>query len=368
MGRISSRAALNVGLVIYGSLDILTGGYLYDRKMVDYLRGEGDQVQVFSLPWRNYGRHLLDNVSLKLAGALRSARLDVLIQDELNHPSLFWLNERIRGSVNYPMVALVHHLRCNELRPVWQNRLYRLVEKQYLSSVDGFVVNSLTTHATVEELVTGTKPSVVAYPGNDDVRSDISEEQIRRRAVQAGPLRILFVGSLIRRKNVHALIAALARLPKERWRLDVVGSPDTDPAYVRTMRRRIEREGLGGQIELLGSLHKMELADRYAESHLLAVPSSYEGFGIVYVEGMAFGLPALASSAGAAHEIITHGLDGFLVRSDDVEAMAEHIDELARDREKLARMSVAALRRHAAFPTWAESAAKIRRFLQEMIR
>ena len=47
---------MNVGLVIYGSLDTLTGGYLYDRKMVDYLRAAGDQVQIFSLPWRNYGR------------------------------------------------------------------------------------------------------------------------------------------------------------------------------------------------------------------------------------------------------------------------------------------------------------------------
>jgi glycosyltransferase involved in cell wall biosynthesis len=359
---------LNVGLLIYGSLDTLTGGYLYDRKMVEYLRNRGDRVRIFSLPWRNYARHVLDNASLKLAGALCSERLDVLVQDELNHPSLFWLNERIRAKVNYSMVALVHHLRCSELRPAWQNSFYRLVEKQYLSTVDGFVVNSLTTLSTVEELATGAKPSVVAYPGKDDIRCDISEEQIARRAEQSGPLEILFVGSLIRRKNLHALLAALARLPKDRWRLTVVGNLHTDPTYSRTVQRQIERDGIGRHVRLLGPLEKKDLVKRYAESHLLAVPSSYEGYGIVYVEGMGFGLPALACSVGAAPEIITHGVNGFLVQSDDVDSMTAHIDELDRDRDKLARMGVAAVERHAALPTWAESAAKIRTFLQEIIR
>lgn len=47
--------------LIYGSLDTLSGGYLYDRKLVEHLRARGDVVDVISLPWRNYGRHLLDN-------------------------------------------------------------------------------------------------------------------------------------------------------------------------------------------------------------------------------------------------------------------------------------------------------------------
>ena len=54
---------MRVGLLIYGSLDILTGGFLYDRLLVDYLRREGDEVEVISLPWRTYGRHLSDNLS-----------------------------------------------------------------------------------------------------------------------------------------------------------------------------------------------------------------------------------------------------------------------------------------------------------------
>ena len=65
------------------------------------------------------------------------------------------------------MVAIVHHLRCSEARPAWQNRLYRLVERRYLASVQGFIFNSRATQKTVEDLVGQGRPSVLAYPGAD---------------------------------------------------------------------------------------------------------------------------------------------------------------------------------------------------------
>src|SRR5512146_736280 len=99
---------MKVGLVIYGSLDTLSGGYLYDRKLVEYLRSRGDTVEIISLPWRNYPTHFVDNLSFKLPG-----NLDLLIQDELNHPSLIFANQ---GKHPYPILSLVHHLRCSELR------------------------------------------------------------------------------------------------------------------------------------------------------------------------------------------------------------------------------------------------------------
>jgi len=354
-------------LIIYGSLTTLTGGYLYDRRVVDYLRSQGDHVQVFSLPWRDYARHLLDNIGWSLPSALRSARLDILVQDELNHPSLFWLNQRLRWRVHYPMVSLVHHMRCSELRPAWQNQLYRLVERSYLSTVDGFIFNSVTTRSTVEALVGAHKPSVVAYPGQDANFQTPSPDRIRRRSFEPGPLRLVFVGSLIHRKNLHTLVKALCSLPRDQWRLDVVGSPDIDPAYAKRLTAQIDKEHAWGQITLRGTLSREELEAVYLQSHLLAVPSSYEGFGIVYMEGMGFGLPAIASNTGAAPEIVTHGRDGLLVNPRGVEEIASHIADVASDRERLFSMSMAAIQRHGTHPTWLETASSIRKFLQEMI-
>ena len=92
--------SMRVGLLIYGSLETLSGGYLYDRKLVQYLREQGDHVEVISLPWRGYARHLSDNLSPSLLGKLLDLSVDVLIQDELNHPSLAWLNYHTSGSIS----------------------------------------------------------------------------------------------------------------------------------------------------------------------------------------------------------------------------------------------------------------------------
>jgi glycosyltransferase involved in cell wall biosynthesis len=291
----------------------------------------------------------------------------VLVQDELNHPSLVWLNRRLRPGASYPIVSVVHHLRSKELRSEFANSLYRRVERDYLNTVDGFIYNSQTTRSSVEELVGNRKPSVTAYPGKDGARGQVGRDEIDKRAWETGPLRVLFVGSLIPRKELHTLIAALAKVPQDMWNLTVVGSLDTDPAYVQRIARDIATFSLRDRITLVGSMPLDRLVAYYASSHVLAVPSSYEGFGIVYLEGMGFGLPAIASTTGAAHEIVTHDTDGFLVNPGDAETLAKQIATLARDRARLVRMSYAALEKNAVHPTWNECAATIRKFLQEMI-
>jgi glycosyltransferase involved in cell wall biosynthesis len=96
------------------------------------------------------------------------------------------------------------------------------------------------------------------------------------------------------------------------------------------------------------------------------VPSSYEGFGIVYLEGMQFGLPAIAGTAGAAKEIITHGHNGFLGPPGNPEALAHHIELLIRDRDLLLKMCLAAHDRAAAHPTWNDSADRAGHCLQKL--
>jgi hypothetical protein len=84
---------MRVGLVVYGSIETLTGGYLYDRRLLDHFVSRGDRAEVISLSRRNhYPRALCDNASPSLVRRLTRARFDVLLQDELVHPSLVFLN------------------------------------------------------------------------------------------------------------------------------------------------------------------------------------------------------------------------------------------------------------------------------------
>lgn len=356
---------MKIGLIIYGRLQTLSGGYLYDRKLVEQLEAAGDEVEIVSLPWEGYGRSLLHNIWFALAEQLRLAEFDLLLQDELNHPSLFWLNRRLRDEISYPIVSIVHHLRSSEQRPGWQNWFYRQVEQRYLASVDGFVFNSQTTRLVVQSLVGAAQPHVVAFPAGDRFQPTITPAQVADRAQQPGPLRLLFVGNLIPRKGLHVLLNAVEGLPKSDWQLEVVGDTAVTPRYTQQIQKQITRHGLENNVTWHGPLDDEALATHMAQSHLLVVPSSYEGFGIVYLEGMAFGLPAIAGRGGAAHEIITDGVNGFLV--EDAATLRHRLHTLHHNRAQLAQMSQAAQNRFAGHPTWADSMTKIRDFLHSVI-
>ncbi|GJM41059.1 MAG: glycosyl transferase family 1 [Ardenticatenaceae bacterium] len=357
---------MKIGLIIYGNLDTISGGYLYDRKLVAHLEAAGDEVAIISLPWEGYGRSHLHNFWFALAEQLRFADFDLLLQDELNHPSLFWLNQRLRGQISYPIVSIVHHLRCSEKRPDWQNWAYRQIERRYLASVDGFIFNSHTTRQVVQSLVGKAQPHVVAYPAGDRLQPAMTPVEIRARGLQPGPLRLLFVGNLIPRKGLHLLLDAVAELPTSDWVLDVVGDTAVSPRYTQQIQQQITQHTFGANVTLHGSLSDEALAAQMAQSHLLVVPSSYEGFGIVYLEGMGFGLPAIAGRGGATHEIITHGKDGFLV--DDVANLRQHLRTLHQNREQLIQMGHAAQKRFADHPTWQNSMNHIRDFLYFTIK
>jgi glycosyltransferase involved in cell wall biosynthesis len=348
---------MKIGFLIYGSIDTLSGGYMYDRMLVDYLRTRGDSVDIISLPWRNYAAHLADNFSFKLP-----AGLDILIQDELNHPSLITANS---GKHSYPIISLVHHLRCSELRPIWQNSLYRVLEKKYLQSVDGFIFNSQTTRQVVSSLIGTGQPEIVAYPPTDRFGEAIPEEEIRSRAIQS-PLRILFLGNVTGRKGLHTLLKAVSR-QRAGIQLDVIGSLTSELGYAKQIKDFITKNDLSTFIFLHNALDNKLLKEKLQQAHILIVPSSYEGFGIVYLEGMGFGLPAIGTTAGAAGEIIEHGKTGYLIKPNDSETLANHISSLGSDRELLTQLSINARRRYLQQPSWNETAGQIRTFLKSMI-
>jgi glycosyltransferase involved in cell wall biosynthesis len=357
---------MHVGLIIYDDLEKLTGGYLYDRKLVNYLRAQGDHVEVISLAWRNYGQHLADNISRSLLRRLQEAKFDLLIQDELNHPSLFLLNQLLKKRAHYSIVTLVHLLRSSESRPSWLNRIYSAVERKYFHSVDGAIFNCKTTRATVNQLAGREIPGIVAYPGRDALYYGASLDEISRRALQSGPLKVIFLANVVPGKGLNTLIEALSKMPRGSWRLTVVGSLTMDSTYSHGIRDQILRAGLSDYVELKGAVPNDEVSGYLVSHHVLVVPSRYEALGIAYLEAMGCGLPVIATAAGGAHEIVSHGEVGFLTSPGDANMLAQYLCQINQDRERLLEMSLAAYKRISMHPTWDESFFRIREFLQTL--
>ncbi len=357
---------MRIGFLLYGSLDRLTGGSLYDHMLVEHLRRQGHEVESVALPMRAYARGLLDNLSRDLPARLLHARFDLLLQDELAHPSYAWLNGRLRRAGGPPVVAVVHLLRTSRRWSVWERPLYRAVERRYLASVAGWIAVSPGLLRRIAALAGVERPSIVACPAGDHAAGALTPEEIRARAHTPGPLRIVFVGNLSPMKGLDLLLDALSLLGAEGFRLDVAGSLEADPRHARANQRRVHRSALAPHVTFHGETPPGEVAALLARAHVMALPSAPESHGIAYDEAMSHGLPVIANAASDGAARFTHGHDAFVVQPGDAPALAAHLRLVRDDREALTRMGIAARRTFIACPTWEDSMERVHHFLLEL--
>ncbi len=153
-----------------------------------------------------------------------------------------------------------------------------------------------------------------------------------RRALDASPRtlstgrRILCVAHLYPRKDVATLLDAMTLLPAD-TRLRVIG---TGPQR-RALLARAEALGLGDRAAFPGHVSFEGLAKEYREADIFCLPSRQEGFGIVFLEAMAAGLPIVAARAAAVPEVVADGECGLLFPPGDASALAHALLRLMAD-------------------------------------
>ena len=106
-----------------------------------------------------------------------------------------------------------------------------------------------------------------------------------------------------------------------------------------------QKENLEKVVHFLGRVSDEELKRFYRQANIFVMPSreitatgSIEGFGIVYLEASASGLPVVAGRSGGAVEAVRHGETGFLVPPDDVDALSKTLHRLLADADLRRRM------------------------------
>ena len=174
---------------------------------------------------------------------------------------------------------------------------------------------------------------------------------------------ILCVARQYRRKHVADLLRAIPRVRQNipQARALIVG----DGPEHANLRRLHAELNLGEAVQLLGEIpDDGEVVRLYRRADVFCLPSIQEGFGIVFLEAMASGLPIVATTAAAIPEVVPQGKAGLLVKPGDVEGLAAAMVELLRDprrRDECAAFGQEYVRRY----DWPEVA---RVFLEEVGR
>ncbi|MCC6179743.1 MAG: glycosyltransferase family 4 protein [Chloroflexi bacterium] len=380
---------LRIAWVVPGPIDQVTGGYLYDARIVAGLRRRGHRVDVHDIGvscWPfdlSAGRRLLE--------AVRGGAYAFAVVDELAHPALVaallhrrGLRSAARGRrACVPcLVVLVHHLRCSEPGPMVPRSVARAVERLALRTADAVICTSVTTAGTVRPLLRAACPVDVIRPGLDTHagRGTVEDPHVRREPPQppalarlpseerAGGalvrigesqrpnacLRVLLVGHWTPRKGILTALGALALTPPC-ISLDLVGDPDRDRDHAQRIRAALRQPSLAGRVRVHGRVRSDALMALYRSADAFLLASTYEGYGMVLAEALDARLPIVATRVGAVPEVVRDGAEAELVMPGDAASMARALVRLLDDPSERSRRSILASERAQDLPTWAES-------------
>lgn len=348
---------MRCAFAIPGDLATPTGGYGYARKIMPHLACEM-QVEVCRLP-ASFPFPSADDITTAFS-ALSAFDTDntVILFDGLAMGAMPGsVLERIRT----PIVALVHHpLGLEQGLTETQKHALLASEKAALRFAKHILVPSKATAQALTE-----------FFDIDPARITVAEPGIGRHARAVGsprgePLHIVSVGAITPRKGFDVLVEALIAVRDCHWRASVAGSLDRSPDTVDRLRHQIERSGLQSRISLMGNLDEPELSALYGSADLFALATHYEGYGMVFTEAMAHGLPIVASGGGAVRDTIPQTA-GELCTAGDAVSFAAALRKMLTDDKYRATKAEASWHHAHTLPGWDATAAIIGTVLKSVI-
>jgi glycogen(starch) synthase len=186
--------------------------------------------------------------------------------------------------------------------------------------------------------------SKIRIVGNGIDDSDAAQAAAFRRR-RAGPPLVLYSGRLVERKGIRELLDAiptvLDSVPDARF-VFAGGPPPLTGEEVASQWITPERRTYRDRIHFTGWLSPAEVYRWYGAADILVVPSRYEPFGMVVLEGMLHGLAVIASNVGGPADILEHGRTGLLVPPRNVDSLAAALRHLVEDRDARQQLGLAA--------------------------
>jgi glycosyltransferase involved in cell wall biosynthesis len=339
-----SRPAGRVAFTVPGDLATPTGGYRYDRRIIDELRRLGWQVDVLNVgdgfPFPSVAQRAAALAMLSAVPDGCPVVIDGLAFGALPEAGAF--------GARTPLIALVHMPLALEsgLDPAQANRLLES-ERAALAAAARVVVTSGSTRRIVIDDY-GVQPRCVSVvrPGNDRVPT--------ARGSDDAVIRLLSVGSVVPGKGYDVLIAALGRIADLPWQLTIAGDRTRNAAAAARLDTDIADYDLGDRVAVLGALPSGRVSELYLASDVFVLASRFEGYGMALTEAIAHGLPVVSTRAGAIPDTIPAGTS-LLVPPNDAAALAQALRRMICDRAERRRLARNARGAATRLPTWQDS-------------
>ncbi len=281
--------------------------------------------------------------------AVRRWRADVL---HLHTAMLWHVADAIRIATGTPIVYHVHSVdraeyEIGEEPNPWL--AHSQAQKQAIAASDRLIALTRPESQLLARYYPEVRTKVrVVGNGIDDTPKARAAALGRRNT---GEITVLYSGRLVERKGIRELLAAIPEVLKtapDTVFVLVGGPPPLTGAEVAAQWLGSEHAPFHAQIRFTGWLAPERVAEWYEVADVLVVPSRYEPFGMVILEGMLYGLAIVAADMGGPAEILEHGRTGLLFPARDVTALGAALRWLLsnpRERQRIAQEAANEVRR-----------------------
>ncbi len=339
---------------IPGDINTRTGGYIYDRRMLESLRAIGQPTRhVEVMPsWPDPTPQATRDLADQLA-ALPQAM--PLVLDGLVFGAM---DTQMLAGLNRPVIAMLHHPLGLEAGLAPERAAALLArEKANLRHAAHVVVPSPHTRdILVQDFGVAQADISIALPGFD-------RPTLRTISKPRPPL-ILSVGIICERKGHDVLLDALAQVAHLDWQAAIVGMVHEADVHDRLLHQRA-RLGLEGRVRFTGEIPPDALDQLFHDASLFALATRYEGYGMVLSEAQLYGLPILSCAVGAVPQTVPQG-SGILMPPDDATAFANGLAQLLQDDSLRHAYAAKSTELAARLPHWHDAARIMQAALQRV--
>jgi glycosyltransferase involved in cell wall biosynthesis len=329
---------------IPGDLNTPTGGYRYDKRVIEELPAHGWHVKHLALSseFPSPSEKALSETA-KIFSELSPDTLVMIDGLALGAIPLSTLN-----ALKTRLVALCHHPLAFEtgLTTDRIDYLHR-TEREALSRAVATIATSRSTATLLaREFNVAPEETTVAEPGT---------EPAPRAKGDVSPPRLLSVGAITRRKGHDTLAIALSKIRDLDWEWRIAGSTDRDMIAMDALKKNIADGKIAERSTLLGPLDDAGLEKEYSSASLFVLPSHFEGYGMAFTEALARGLPVVAGSGGALVETVPRDA-GVFVTPGNAGELALTLRRLLTSPAEIAKRADAAWEYAKKLPRWSDTA------------
>lgn len=326
-------------LIIYPQLDSpCTGGQVYDFNFIRLLKktnvgrcnflvdkdlGSGNSL-FFMIKYVRMYRTISEN--------------EIILTNSRLYPRLLLLFILLKLFSDNKLVVFYHHFNYFTQKGI-KKYLHKYLELLFLRMVDIAIIPSPYICDLMSEYCPKTKIEYLEIPFK-------KEKIIRTNYQKIGfANQLLFVGSIEPRKGIEYLINMAVILVKNgvNFHLNIVGNVPYESLYYRSLVKLLKDENIIEYVTFTGRVSEKQLEYYYSNSDIFTFPSLHEGYGMVLIEAMSYGLPVVAFNNSAIPYSVKTMKNGLLANNKDIEDFTSKVLFLLRDHKILNKLSQGAL-------------------------